>query len=342
MRSLKPLLEQYLKIIVWSFKSKMNSINLNEEIEVVTRKFNRRLKRFSELKILGLEQNQVYPPSLLMSPKHILPERRPLIKKSTPVGSMGSCFAREIKTYLEENKFNYVHKGEGKHADHGSAPWDRVFNTACILQEIQRAFGKIDIDYIRLKDGRVVDPFRKGVVFDSEDQAEEELKAYVKAARSALLDSRVFIFTLGLSEVWYDRISGKVFAEPPPIDVYDPKKHAFKLVSPSENELNLRKAIEILKYYNNSVDIILTVSPIPLRATFYKRSAIISNNISKASLIFCTQEIVNSIKYVHYFPAYEITYNLIEDPFEWDCRHVKKETIKKIMNMFEAVFVENT
>ena len=288
-----------------------------EDFEHVSRKFNRRLKRFSELKILGLKRNQVYPPTVLKSPEYVLPERRTLINKSTPVGSMGSCFAREIKKYLEEKKFNYVHRGEGKHAEHGSAPWDRVFNTACILQEIQRAFGEFEVTFLKMNDGRIADPFRKGVTFDSKEQAEKECLTYVEAARSAFLDSRIFIFTLGLSEVWYDRSSGKVFAEPPPYDLYDSNRHAFKLLSPSDNVRNLSKAVEILKKNNPEIDIIITVSPIPLRATFFKRSAIVSNNISKSSLIFCTHEILSKYNYVHYFPAYEITHHLIDDPFEW-------------------------
>ena len=309
------------------------------ELALIKKKFARRLKRFTELKILGLKPLQVYPPTLLKSPEYLLGDEKPLIKMSTPVGSMGSCFAREIKNYLEKKGFNYVNKGEGKNSDHGSAPWDRVFNTACILQEIERAFGNFNPDYLELNDGSIVDPYRKGVIYQTREEAVEESENYIKAASSALIESRVFIITLGLSEVWFEKYTNRVFAEPPPFDLYDKERHGFKLLSPSENSANLCNAIELLKSKNPEINIIITVSPIPLRATFFNRSAIISNNISKSSLVFSAHEVIERYEFVHYFPAYEITHNLIDDPFEWDCRHVKRTTIEQIMSMFEAVYL---
>ena len=309
--------------------------DIDSTTQKLTKRFARRLRRFSELSILGLKEKQVYPPYFLRSEEYILPEPYLLIDKATPVGSMGSCFAREIKEYLEKNDYNYVSKGGGAH---GSAPWERVFNSACIKQEIKRAFGKFEVSFLHFPDGRVADPFRKKTIFKALDEAECECSSYVSAARSALLDSKVFIITLGLSEVWYDKHTGHTFAEAPPNELFDASRHAYRLLEPEENYQNIREALEILKNENQEIEIIVTVSPIPLRTTFFDRSAIVSNNVSKASLVFAAHKITQEFSYVHYFPSYEITSHLIDEPFEWDGRHIKRETVQGIMNAFEKVF----
>ena len=73
---------------------------------------------------------------------------------------MGSCFAREIKDYLQLNSYNYISCPSEIESVHGSAMWERVYNTPCILQELQRGFGQFSPTIYRLRDGRVIDPHR--------------------------------------------------------------------------------------------------------------------------------------------------------------------------------------
>ncbi len=305
------------------------------------KRFERRVAKFSERTILGLSTKQIYPPAILMDLAAILPERLPLIDRKTPVASMGSCFAREIRNHLVEHDYNYVQYGEGRVARHGSAPWERVYNTGCIAQEIARAFGAFEPDRMATGDGRIIDPHRKGIAFDNAAIAETQLVTYAGQARSALMDARIFIVTLGLSEVWYNRQNGKIYAEAPPRDAYDASRDDFRLLAPHENTDYLKRAFTLLRQNNPEVEIILTVSPVPLRATFFKRSAIVSNTVSKASVIFAAHEISRQFDFVHYFPGYEITHTLIKEPFDWDLRHVRKEAVKVIMAAFEQTFVHS-
>lgn len=311
----------------------------SRSVDRIHRSFARRQKRFTESRILDLSERQFYQPRALVEPRHVLPDPRPLIDLATPVGSIGSCFAREIKDYLVQNGYNYVQKGEGALASHGSAPWERVFNTGCIRQEIERAYGRFEPGLLTFADGRIADPHRKNVIHASRAEAEAALETYVALARSALSESAVFIVTLGLSEVWYDRVSGKYYAEAPPADVFDAARHKFRLLSPDENIHNIRSALQLLKEHNPNVQIILTVSPIPLRATFFQRSATISNNVSKASLIYAAHVICMELDYVHYFPSYEIVTAVVEQPFEWDSRHVTRDTVETIMSYFKQAFM---
>ena len=309
------------------------------DIERIKLRFSRRLKRITELKILGLEEQQVFPPSALMVPRHLIPQATPLIDRDTPVGSMGSCFAREIRNHLVRNEFNYVQYGEGKDAEHGSARWNRVYNTSCILQEIQRSFGEFTPELLAGENGTFIDPHRKGNRFESRECALEELELYRSEARSALLASKVFVITLGLSEVWFNKTSGAVYAEAPPLDVFDGERDKFKIIPPQENSANLGAALRLLKEKNPDIEIIVTVSPVPLRATFMPRSALVSNNVSKASLIWAAHEVTQQFDYVHYFPSFEIVQYLVNDPYEWDFRHVKRDTVDRIMAVFDDNFV---
>jgi hypothetical protein len=303
-------------------------------------RFSRRLKRITEVGLLDLQPHQVFPPRSLMETTSLLPEPVGLIGRDTPVGSMGSCFAREIRDYLIAEDYNYVQQGEGKDAEHGSAPWNRIYNTGCILQEIKRAFGEFEPDLLTGPDGRVYDPHRKQASYASAEIAAAEMALYRDQAKQAFLDSEVFVFTLGLSEVWYNDQTGSIYAEAPPKAVYDHHRDKFKILSPEENTSNLDAALRLLKAYNPNIQIVITVSPVPLRATFVQRSAMISNTVSKASLVWAAHEIARDLEYVHYFPSYEIVQYMIDDPFEWDFRHVKRDTVAQIMSIFHTAFVQ--
>lgn len=301
-------------------------------------RFERRLRRFSEGVILNFKEKQFFYPPDLLQYKHVIGEPTPILDSSTPIGSMGSCFAREIKSYLESTGYNYIHYGEGKRSNHGSAAWERVYNTSCIRQEVQRALLGVRPEYYESEDGRVFDLCRKGTFFSSWGEARDEEEAYIKCAKRSFLDSDVFIFTLGLSEVWYDKINCVTLAEAPPSIIYDPSRYVSRLLSPQENIENIRVALEILFNYKPGMKVILTVSPVPLRATFFDRSATVSNSVSKSTLLYAAHIINQEFSNVYYFPSYEITYHLAKEPFGWDGRHVNESTVKLIMSLFTQIF----
>lgn len=303
-------------------------------------RFRRRLQRITEAGILQLKDSQLFQPPEFLSPEHIVHDSIPILDRYTPIGSMGSCFAREIKNYLEAKKYNYVHYGRGKRASHGSASWERVFNTSCIRQEIERALTGISYTsyYAEGTDSRIYDLYRKNTSFQTWSEARTEEKEYIENARLALIKSDVFIITLGLSEVWNDRRSGLTMAEAPPSPVYNCTNHTFKLISPEENIKNLQIAIAQLTKAKPEIKIILTVSPVPLRATFFDRSALISNNVSKSTLLYTAHVITQEYENVSYFPSYEITQYLAKNPFQWDGRHVTESTVNLIMSLFIKTF----
>ena len=90
-------------------------------------------KGLCEVKILKLETWRLYPGTEHLNLEFLrTPNRVGLtIDRDTPIASIGSCFAREIKTWLVENGYNYVQTATGPCTEAGSARYDRVYN--CLL-----------------------------------------------------------------------------------------------------------------------------------------------------------------------------------------------------------------
>ena len=57
----------------------------------------------------------------------------------------------------------------------------------------------------------------------------------------------VFIITIGLSEVWYNKINKQVFWKAIPASEYDETKHGFRVSSVEENTMNLENIYSIIK-----------------------------------------------------------------------------------------------
>ena len=81
---------------------------------------------------------------------------------------------------------------------------------------------------------------------------------------------------------------------------------------------------------------ILTVSPVPLIATYEKRHVLVSTTYSKSVLRAAAEVATRQFSNCHYFPAYEIitgNYNRGRY-FEDDLRSVTAEGVDHVMKLF--------
>ena len=148
----------------------------------------------------------------------------------------------------------------------------------------------------------------------------------------------IFVITVGLSEVWYNKENNQVFWKAIPTSEFDEKKHGFKLSTVDENSRNLDEICRIIKRNLPLAKIIFTLSPIPLMATFRNQSCITANSISKSILRVALDNVLTKYKgddKIYYFPSYEITKDYLVDPFKDDNRHMKDEYVSFIMKIFE-------
>ena len=83
----------------------------------------------------------------------------------------------------------------------------------------------------------------------------------IRLSTRALFDKAdVFIITLGLSEIWYDEVTGGVFWRAVPTDKYDPARHKFRVSSVAENIDNITVIYRLIRQYRPSAKVIFTLS----------------------------------------------------------------------------------
>ena len=99
---------------------------------------------------------------------------------------------------------------------------------------------------------------------------------------------------------------------------------------------------EILRAHNPGVQIICTLSPVALHATFRgdEEHIVTANAHSKAILRVAAEEFARRCKGVHYFPAYEVVTTSTEHPWAPDQRHVAPDAVNNVMALFHRTFVK--
>ncbi|MBI9088334.1 MAG: GSCFA domain-containing protein [Desulfobacterium sp.] len=270
------------------------------------------------------------------------------IDRTTPIASMGSCFAREIRKRLIGHGYNYIQE-EGHHpaSVHASAAWERTYNTFTMRQIFEYTFGSFEPDvrwWISPETTTVQDPFRRLILYDSLGEAKADFNRHLVHSRAALTKARVIILTLGLTEIWEDRLDKTVICLPSGPYVNeggDMDRYRFRVSRYPENLGNLEAIYKILRDHNPGCKLLITVSPVHLWATFRTDLDVISASCnSKSTLRAVADEFVSNHEDVFYFPAYEmatIQWTVMgKSPFEGGKEnfHIKDEAVDHIMEQF--------
>jgi hypothetical protein len=247
----------------------------------------------------------------------------PLISRATRVVAIGSCFARYFILWLAEHGFN---ESMPQSPYNALLRFGSLFESpASVAQQFRWAFGELD-------DKAVVWIDKNKEVFE----ASEERRQLV---RDTLLATDVLILTLGLSEVWYDRVTGEPLWRALPVDQFDPGRHVFRVETMAQT-LQWLEAIERLRARHvPDMKIIFTVSPVPLAVTFRPVSALTANSASKAIVRAALDEFLRNHqeevgRRAFYFPSYELATNYFIDPYGPDNRHISPTVAAGIIHYF--------
>ncbi|MDR7153285.1 hypothetical protein J2W40_000079 [Sphingobium xenophagum] len=282
------------------------------------------------------------------------------ISQADRVATAGSCFAQHISRRLSGIGFNYFVPEDGaslseveRRADgYGmfSARYGNIYTVRQLLQLFQEAYGdrvKSEAAWQR-SDGRFVDPFRPVITPAGYESAEEVAKArktHLASVRRVFNQARVFVFTLGLTESWIARDSGDVFPLAPGVSggVFDEARYAFVNMRAMDVVADLTQFLGLLKLQNCDVKVILTVSPVPLIATYDDRHVLVSNTYSKSALRVAAEEVSALYDWVDYFPSFEIITGNFNGGryFEDDLREVNAAGVSHAMRCFLDHYVEN-
>lgn len=270
------------------------------------------------------------------------------IDSETPIASMGSCFAREIRKVLIKEGYAYISEEvENPASVHASAAWERTYNTFSMRQIFEYTFDDFNPDirwWQSPASGKVQDPYRRIILYDSVSEAEKDFEHHKVCSQRALTKANVMILTLGLTEIWEDRLDGSVICLPSGPYVNEGgsmQRYRFRVSRYEENLQNLEKIYELMQANNPACQILVTVSPVHIWATFRKDLDVISASCnSKSTLRAVTDEFVFRHKNVHYFPAYEMAtiYSMIMGKTYFakgkENFHVNQDTVNFIMDQF--------
>jgi hypothetical protein len=92
---------------------------------------------------------------------------------------------------------------------------------------------------------------------------------------------------------------------------------------------------------NPNCHVIITVSPVPLIATYEARHVLVSNSFSKAALRVAADEAERAFEHVSYFPSYEIITSPASEGryYADDLRQVTELGIGHVMRVFSRHFI---
>jgi hypothetical protein len=275
-----------------------------------------------------------------------------LISPTDAVATAGSCFAQHISRRLRDGGFNFLNmepmdgvgnNGRKRVAYDFSARYGNVYTARQLLQLFDRAFGyfkPLDIAWER-DDGTLCDPFRPRIEEGGFSKIEDLLRdreEHLRAVKEMFERLDIFVFTLGLTECWISRLDGAAFPIAPGVagGMFEPDRYAFKNFSASEVASDLRTFLHKLRHVNKNCRVILTVSPVPLVATYEARHVLVSTIYSKSVLRVAAEEVANSEPMVYYFPSYEIIVGPHSrgEYFESDRRAVTKTGVDHVMGVF--------
>jgi len=293
-------------------------------------------------------------------PGHIDPIVKSLkINTQEKISTMGSCFAQHLARKIANTGFNYfVPENAPNHmtdeqafaSNYGvfSARYGNVYTVRQALQLFERAFNlKKFEENIWSKDGYVVDAFRPQIQptgFSTIDSLLEDREKHLESVRKIFTESDWLIFTLGLTEAWRSKTDGAIYPVAPGVSggSFDPSIHEFINFSILDVLSDLRNLIDQIRSLNKNLKILLTVSPVPLIATYENRHILTSTVASKSILRVAADMMEREFQDVIYFPSYEIITSQASSGryYADDLREVKQVGVDHVMRMFSKHFLK--
>ncbi|MGH9614769.1 MAG: GSCFA domain-containing protein, partial [Bryobacteraceae bacterium] len=243
------------------------------------------------------------------------------IRKSTKFFTMGSCFARTLSRHLNDSGYASHHME--------------------IAEHINTTFAnKVFVDWLTNPDMDESISRRLVELLPPDWTRERTLKI--------LGESDVFILTLGVAPAFFDKETGD-FVLPRPSALNSralAEKYSYRTTSVKENVDNVLHLIGFIRSVSPAIKIVVTVSPVPLQASFEYRSAVQADCLSKSTLRLVAQEVVynSGIADILYWPSFEIfrwagsnssNYFAADDGAAW---HVSEEKVAGTIQAFTQMF----
>lgn len=208
------------------------------------------------------------------------------IRPNQAVSTYGSCFAQHIGEALETRGYSRLvtepapwgMKNKNARAwNYGifTARTGNIYTTSLLRQWVNWSLGHETMpeEYWYGTNGELIDPFRPTIEpdgFTSIDELHASRKQTLASFKASIRESRYFVFTMGLTESWFHGDLGYEYPICPGTVAgkYDETVHKFRNQRFHDVLTNLRDAMQLMRSENQSLRFLLTVSPVPLTATY--------------------------------------------------------------------------
>ena len=161
----------------------------------------------------------------------------------------------------------------------------------------------------------------------------------------------LFVISLGVAASFFDPQTGENVLVGGEEKALAASRYVFRMMSVGENVAHLRAMLDHIKVLSPSAAIVLTVSPVPLAATFERASAVQADAVSKSTMRLAAEAVMQEQRpNVYYWPSFEIVRWLgahiaphhppifgVEDNAS---RHVSKWAVDVIIGLFLEKFAE--
>lgn len=257
--------------------------------------------------------------------------------------TIGSCFAREIEKALAAKGFELPAMALQLSAEErGGGTANEILNKYTVhsmANEIEWAFEPPAIApedlFVTAGEGLWHDPHLVANMSPVTMQYARERREKVHAIMRRLPECRVVVVTLGLAEAWFDTKLGIYLNVMPPQAALNAEPDRFRLDVLGYEDIieGVERLLSLVRKYGHSEHkVLLTVSPVPFKATMTGRDALAANTYSKAVQRAAAEATVLRHDNVDYFPSYEVvTLTDRQIAYRVDNIHVNPEVVGEIM-----------
>jgi hypothetical protein len=209
---------------------------------------------------------------------------------------VGSCFTEHVYNYLVGSKFCALQNPNGI-----------LFNPSSIAKALSRYVENKHIHSSELFEQNSLWnhwDFHSSLSCPSQEESLLRINETISSAHSFLKDAQWLVVTLGSAYV-YELNGDQIVANchKMPASVFTKR-----LLDPEEIISTYATLIDHLKQFNNTLDIIFTISPVR-----HLRDGFVENNRSKAVLIHAVDKLTGQHEHLHYFPSYELLVDDLRD-----------------------------
>ena len=283
--------------------------------------------------------------------KRLYPLASPTGRPSFEIGpddtifAIGSCFAREVERALEAAGKRVLSRevalGEVGESLGDAANFYNKYSIHSVYNEIKWAlerdsFPGGDIIYQIGKD-KFADPQLGMGRLDFPKETILDFRHKYLDGMAQVAHADVVILTLGYVETWYDRKLDLYLTVIPPAQLIkaEAERFEFRVLSYKDVLDGLEDLYALLdKHRTKPLKMLITVSPVPLLATFRDMDVLVANAYSKSVQRAALDEFLLGKEGIDYFPSYEFV-TLSNPEVAWtknDYRHVSPDVVHRIMS----------